>query len=162
MASTFSEALDFILISDGHAYDLPLNCSKYCTEMSCPPPHTTHFLQPLDRTIFKPFKTCAVIKRQQTSCTSILMLQSQNLLRENFSPWLEKKAERLGSLSEFLSEQTYILLHPPLSPKTNLCRLRTFHKIQPNSCHQALLIRSDPKNHKPSRLPFLQSTSDSQ
>ena len=54
----------FYLISDGHSYDLSLKCSKYCTgrgtEMLCPPLHTTHVLQPLDRTMLKPFKTCVL------------------------------------------------------------------------------------------------------
>jgi hypothetical protein len=85
------------------------------------------------------------IKRQQTSCTAILMLQSQILFHDNFSPLLARKAEQFGSLSEVLTAQKYILLDLTLSPKTNLCPLHTFHKIQPNSCHLALLIRSDPK-----------------
>ena len=82
---------------------------------------------------------------QPPSCTSIIILQSQNLVRENFSPQLRRKAEQLGSLSKVLSAQAYIHLNIPLFQKTNLCRLHTFYKNQPNSCHQALLIRSDPK-----------------
>ncbi|XP_063216743.1 uncharacterized protein LOC134527745 [Bacillus rossius redtenbacheri] len=50
-----------LLILDGHASHCSLKCLKYCRENEiehlCLPPHTTHVLQPLDRTLFKPLKT---------------------------------------------------------------------------------------------------------
>jgi hypothetical protein len=50
------------LILDGHASHSFLKCLDYFRdngiEMLCLPPHTTHVLQPLDRTVFKPIKTC--------------------------------------------------------------------------------------------------------
>lgn len=50
-----------LLILDGHASHCSLKCLNYCTdneiELLCLPPHTTHVLQPLDRTLFKPLKT---------------------------------------------------------------------------------------------------------
>lgn len=50
-----------LLILDGHASHCCLKCLDFCREneieMLCLPPHTTHALQPLDRTVFKPVKT---------------------------------------------------------------------------------------------------------
>jgi hypothetical protein len=50
-----------LLVLDGHGSHSSLNCLDYCRdngiEMLCLPPHTTHVLQPLDRTVFKPIKT---------------------------------------------------------------------------------------------------------
>ena len=49
-----------LLILDGHSSHLSLQCLEYCVEhqieLLCLPPHTTHVLQPLDRTVFKPLK----------------------------------------------------------------------------------------------------------
>jgi hypothetical protein len=50
-----------LMILDGHASHFSLKCLYYCrdndTEMLCVPSHTTHVLQPLDRTVFNPIKT---------------------------------------------------------------------------------------------------------
>lgn len=50
-----------LLLLDGHISHHSLQCLEYCAqheiELLCLPPHTTHVLQPLDRTVFKPLKT---------------------------------------------------------------------------------------------------------
>lgn len=50
-----------LLLLDGHISHKSLQCLEYCMEheieLICLPPHTTHVLQPLDRTVFKPLKT---------------------------------------------------------------------------------------------------------
>jgi len=62
-----------MLILDGHASHKELTVIEYARKnyihMLSTPPHTTHKLQPLDRTFFKPFKSayasaCAVWMRQ--------------------------------------------------------------------------------------------------
>jgi len=62
-----------LLILDGHASHKELTVIEYARKnyihMLSTPPHTTHKLQPLDRTFFKPFKSayasaCAVWMRQ--------------------------------------------------------------------------------------------------
>jgi hypothetical protein len=136
-----------LLILDGHSSHSSLMCLNYCREsgiemlcclltrhMSCSPSielcsspsrHTT-------------------INRQQTLCATILILQIQNLVLENYSPQLGKKARQLGMLSKVLSAKACILLILPLLPKTNFYPLHTFYKIQMTPCQKAL-IRSHPK-----------------
>lgn len=50
-----------LLLLDGHISHQSLQSLEYCVEhqieLLCLPPHTTHVLQPLDRTVFKPLKT---------------------------------------------------------------------------------------------------------
>ncbi|XP_049779673.1 uncharacterized protein LOC126176556 [Schistocerca cancellata] len=46
-----------ILILDGHSYHCSLQCLEHCRqngiEKLCLPPHTTHALQPLERSVFQ-------------------------------------------------------------------------------------------------------------
>ena len=93
---------------------------------------------------FSPSKH-TTIKRQLTLCTTILILQSQNLVSESFSPQLGEKAPQLGTLSKILSAQACILLTLTLFPKTNFYPLHTFYMIQTTPCQKAL-IRAHPKN----------------
>jgi hypothetical protein len=50
-----------LLILDGHMSHCSLKALHYCRqhhiEMLCLPPHTTHALQPLDRTVYKPLNS---------------------------------------------------------------------------------------------------------
>ena len=50
-----------LLILDGHSSHMSIDCLKYSQEhnivMLCLPAHCTHFLQPLDRTVYKSLKS---------------------------------------------------------------------------------------------------------
>lgn len=50
-----------VLILDGHGSHMSVNCLEFAAEndisLVCLPSHTTHYLQPLDRSFFKPLKT---------------------------------------------------------------------------------------------------------
>jgi hypothetical protein len=63
-----------------------------------------------------------IIKRQQTSYTTIQMLQSRNLVSGNFPPQLGKKVQHLETLPKVLSVRSHILVSfllslNPLSPE---------------------------------------------
>jgi hypothetical protein len=79
-----------------------------------------------------------VTMRQQTLCTTILMLRSPNFILENFPPMLGTQEQQLAMLSEGSSRQIYFLWSLLLFPKASFCPLSTLKKIQPTPCHQTL------------------------
>jgi hypothetical protein len=58
--SKHTEESPVLLILDGHSSHIELECLEYCSEkhihLMCLPPHTSHVTQPMDVSVFGPFK----------------------------------------------------------------------------------------------------------
>lgn len=103
-----------LLIFDGHTSHCSFKCLKYCREnqieMLCLPPHTTHALQPLDRTIFKPLKCYYHQKRPHNLFTTILNPLLPNFILTSSLLLHGSKRQLLAMLSKDLSVQEFFPL----------------------------------------------------
>jgi hypothetical protein len=118
---------------------------------------TRHVLQPFGRIVFKPIKIHYYQEATNFLC-EILMLRSENLVSENFSPQLGKRHNSGKVVRAFKCTGTY-LLTLPLSSEDKFLPSKYFLQDSANflaaGIHQ---IQSE--SQKPSVPPVLQSTSD--
>jgi DNA-directed RNA polymerase subunit RPC12/RpoP len=80
-----------LLILDGHHSHEALNvleaAIKHDVEILCLPPHTTHYLQPLDRTVFGP-----LMKAYNRACTEYMASDPRHVVSKASWSWLFKEA----------------------------------------------------------------------
>ena len=117
-----------------------MSCSSSTEMCSSPSKHTT-------------------IKRQQTLCTTVLILQSQNLVSENFSPQLGKKARQLGNAIKGFECTRMDPFNPSAIPEDKFLPSTYFLQDSDDSLSEGA-HKIPFENSKPTGPPVVQSTAD--
>lgn len=151
-----------LLLLDGHSSHESLGLLELAIheniEIFCLPPHTTHALQPLDRSVFGPFN-----KAYDTACSEFLSQAPYHAVNKQTFPSLFKKAWESGVNKENIMVSDHVALSRLIEMRSPArCTILPWQQILPvlnrrHHCQHPQMPRRPlcnmHKNHLRSSLP---------